>query len=67
MGLDKESLNRKPSKTPALDLLFAKVAARLMPDTPLTRKTEESIDQKIAEFNEEPVTPPAEKTPNTTL
>jgi len=58
MGLDKESIDRKPSKTPALDLFFAKLCVRLSPDTRFTRKTEEKIDQEISEFNEEPATPP---------
>ncbi len=65
MSLDKESFNRKPSNTPALDLLLAKLFVRLSPDSRFNRETEELIDQEISEFNEEPATPPAEKTPNT--
>ncbi len=61
MGLDKESFNRKPSETPALDLFLAKLFVRLSPDTRLTRETEELIDQEISEFNEEPATPPVAK------
>ncbi len=66
MSLGKESIDRKPSKTPALDLLLAKVFLRLSPDTRFNRKAEELIDQGIDEFNEEPETPPAEQTPDTT-